>query len=113
MKKLTLKVVDFSPTPGFRHIEDGPFSGELFFRDHLQPKFQEALDQKTILVVVLDGAKGYGTSFLEESFGGLARKYDAATVHKHLEIVSDDEPYLADDIQTYIDEANAEKMVHG
>jgi hypothetical protein len=113
MKKLTLRVLDFSATPGFRHIEDGPFSGELFYRDHLQPKFQEAVDKNMVLVVVLDGAKGYGTSFLEESFGGLARQYGAATVHKHLEIISEDEPYLADDIQTYIDEGESKKMVIG
>jgi hypothetical protein len=113
MEKLKLRVFDFSPTPGFRHIEDGPFSGELFFREHLQPKFQEAIDQNTILVVDLDGVKGYGTSFLEESFGGLARMYGAAKVNAHLEIISEDEPYLADDIQTYIDEANLQAMVSG
>jgi hypothetical protein len=113
MEKLTLRVLDFSQTPGFRKIEDGPYSGELFFRDYLHPKFQEALDKNAILVVTLDGARGYGTSFLEESFGGLARKYGAATVLEHLEVISDDEPYLADDIRTYIDEANSETMVPG
>jgi hypothetical protein len=113
MEKLTLRVLEFSRTPGFRHISDGPFSGELFFRDYLQPRFQEALDVNATLVVILDGAKGYGTSFLEESFGGLAREYGAAAVLKHLEVISEDEPYLVDDIRTYIDEANAETMVNG
>lgn len=111
MEKLTLRVVEFSRTPGFRYIKDGPFSGELFRRDFLQPRFQEALDRKAILVVILDGTQGYGTSFLEESFGGLSRQYGAATVSKHLEIISEDEPYLADDIKTYIDEASFKTMV--
>ena len=113
MDRLTLRVLEFSKTPGFRKIEDGPYSGELFFRDYLQPKFQEALDKNAILLVILDGARGYGTSFLEESFGGLARRYGAEIVLQHLEVISDDEPYLADDVKTYIDEANAEKMVTG
>lgn len=111
MEKLTLRVVEFSRTPGFRKIVDGPFSGELFLRDFLQPRFQEALDHKTTLLVILDGARGYGTSFLEESFGGLSRRYGADTTRNHLEIISDDEPYLVDDIKTYIDEANSDTMV--
>ena len=113
MEKLTLHVVEFSRTPGFRKIADGPFSGELFLRDFLQPRFQAALDRNAILVVILDGARGYGTSFLEESFGGLSRKYGATLVLEHLEVISEDEPYLVDDIKIYIDEANSETMVTG
>ena len=40
----------------------------------LYPKFLEAIDSKKILTVDLDGGYGYGSSFLEESFGGLVRK---------------------------------------
>jgi hypothetical protein len=113
MEKLTLRVVEFSRTPGFRKIKDGPFSGELFLKDFLRPRFQKALDQNAILVVDLDGTAGYGTSFLEESFGGLSREHGAQTVFDHLEVISEDEPYLADDIRTYIEEANSETMVSG
>lgn len=114
MEKLSLSVLsDFSRTPGPRHISEGEFSGELFLRDYLAHKFQEALNHNVTLYVNLDGTAGYATSFLEEAFGGLARKYGTDEVLRHIEFITEDEPYLEDDIKTYIEEANLEKMVMG
>jgi hypothetical protein len=114
MTKIKLKVLnEFSRTPGPRHISEGNFSGELFLKEHLAPKFQEALKQNAKLCVDLDGTAGYATSFLEEAFGGLARKYGSEEVLRHIEFITDDEPYLEDDIRTYIKEANCENMVMG
>jgi hypothetical protein len=60
---------DFSKYPGGRYRADGPFSGEEF-RERLLKK---ALDQSETVEVILDDTAGYGSSFLEEAFGGLVR----------------------------------------
>jgi len=74
MGDLTVNIAkDFSPYPGGRFREHGPNSGEAFREDILIPKLKEALANDLALHVVLDGAVGYPSSFLEEAFGGLVR----------------------------------------
>lgn len=97
---------DFSITPGPRSIVEGPFSGEKFRDEILAPRFLAALENGGTLTVNLDGAVGYGTSFLEEAFGGLARLYGIQEVKQTIRIISNEEPYLKDDVMQYIDEAN-------
>ena len=48
---------------------------------------------------------GFATSFLEEAFGGLARKYGGERCLKRLEFVSDEDPLLIKEITNYIKEA--------
>lgn len=96
---------DFTPSPGPRTRAEGKNSAEEFLEKLLLPRFEEASAKGDVLVVDLDGAYGYATSFLEEAFGGLARKKGADLVLKHLEIISREEPYLKDDINTYVREA--------
>ena len=100
---------EFSATPGPRFENEGPFSGELFRRTILAPKFKIALEKDACLFIDLDGTAGYATSFLEESFGGLARDYDSETVLNHIDFKTEDEPYLKEDIKKYIREANNKK----
>ena len=67
----TIKVSrDFSSTPGGRVRAMGPDSGEAF-RDYLLKELRRKPTE--IIEVILDGAEGYGSSFLEEAFGGLIR----------------------------------------
>lgn len=94
---------DFSDTPGARYVSDGNFSGEEFREKILEPKFKEALEQNQKLKIEMDGGYGYPTSFLEEAFGGLARKFGAVKVKNLLEFVSEDEPSLVEEILSYID----------
>lgn len=59
----------------------------------------------------LDGTYGYGSSFLEEAFGGLLRekvinKAEAASLAGNL--VSEEDPSLIEEIQTYLEEASAQ-----
>lgn len=61
---------DFSRAPAGRYASDGPFPGESFRDGHLIPALREYDD----VTVDLDGTAGYGSSFLEEAFGGLIRK---------------------------------------
>jgi hypothetical protein len=64
---------DFSRTPGGRYINDGPDSGQLFRDRFLVPALRKSIERGEKLVVVLDGPRGYLSSFLEEAFGGLIR----------------------------------------
>jgi len=98
---------DFAPTPGPRLIEEGDFSGELFRTRVLRPLFEKAIAQSETILVDLDGTEGYATSFLEESFGGLARIYTSEDVAKVLRFKSEDEPFLVEEIVGYIKNANA------
>jgi hypothetical protein len=76
---------DFSPSPAGRYREDGPFPGEAFRDDFLIP----ALRHHDIVLVDLDGASGFGSSFLEEAFGGLIRKgFTEHELRKKLKIKS-------------------------
>lgn len=96
---------DFSDTPGARFIKEGDYSGELFRKELLEPKFKEAIEKNQKLVIDLDGGYGYPTSFLEEAFGGLARIYDKKQILENIEFISQDEPILVEEIKEYINNA--------
>lgn len=97
---------DFSDTPNARYKTEGAFSGEEFREGLLEPKYLEAKKNNEKLIINLDGGYGYPTSFLEEAFGGLARKYNYIDVLETLEFVSEDEPSLIEEIQSYIKNAS-------
>ena len=70
---ITIKVAEeFSRYPAGRLAKDGPFSGELFRTKLLAPALKEGENEK--IIIDLDGTRGYGSSFLEEAFGGLVRQ---------------------------------------
>ena len=99
--------VDFSRIPGARYPEEGDFSGQEFRQTILLPKLQEAIKKKEMLTINLDGTAGLGTSFLEESFGGLIRvdKFDIESLKNTLEFISEDDPDYITEIWSYINEA--------
>lgn len=106
---VTVSVIkDFSRTPGPRYISEGDFSGELFRKHVLLPKIKEAIEQKAQIIVDLDGASGYGTSFLEEAFGGLIRvdKVSYDFLSKNLIIKSDEDDTYVEEIKGYIEHAH-------
>lgn len=96
----------FSKAPGGRFRDDGKASGQEFRESFLEPLFADATGQDKIRVI-LDGSYGYPTSFLEEAFGGLARKFGAARVLARLDFISTEEPLLIDEIRSYIQTAEA------
>lgn len=74
-----LKISDWSTVPFGRYDPiDGDFNGEKYRKDYLVPALK-----KGSVNVILDGTAGYGSSFLEELFGGLVR-HEAFTL-KELE----------------------------
>lgn len=110
--QLTINIAkDFSPIPGARYPIEGDFSGQEFRQNILAPKLKEAIQTKTILTINLDGTLGYGTSFLEEAFGGLIRtdKFSYAEIMGHLKLICNDDPGYIDEINSYMEEANAKE----
>jgi len=107
MDTVTIFVKDFSIVPGSRELDEGKKanSGEEFRNIFLEPEFKKILNNDSKLIVNLDGTIGYGTSWLEEVFGGLARLYGSDLVKNKLLFISEEEPYLIDDINEYIKDA--------
>ena len=107
MGSIILNVKDFSKTPGSRYRNENTkaHSGEEFREDFLEPLFKKALQTCDTILINLDGTIGYGTSWLEEVFGGLARKYGKDKVLEKLSFLSYEEEYLIDDILEYIKDA--------
>ncbi len=113
MDKLVIKIAkEFTTVPGPRYIHEGKWSGEEFRTQKFYQLISGAIQANQSIVVDLDGTLGYGTSFLEEIFGGLIRihhiNYDDLV--SRLEIVSNEEPYLIDDIAHYLKEANEKAL---
>ncbi|MDY9918551.1 protein of unknown function [Porphyromonadaceae bacterium KH3R12] len=99
---------DFSRIPGARFPEEGDFSGQQFRQEILLPKLKEAIDIKEILEIDLDGTAGLGTSFLEESFGGLIRidNLNYQAIIDTIKFVSNDDPEYIEEINNYLKEAD-------
>lgn len=104
MRKISIRD-EFSKTPGHRSSDDGAFSGDDFFSQVLRPEYIKAREQQEQLLVDLDGTAGYATSFLEASFGGLAREFPVEDVLNNIKLKCEEEPYLFDEIQSYIKNA--------
>ena len=96
---------DFSETPGGRLIEEGDFSGELFRDSILIQKYEEAEKQDTQLEIDFDDCYGVGTSFLEEAFGGLARKYHKHGILKRITVIAMEDETIPDNIKKFVEKA--------
>ena len=89
---------DFSRAPIGRYISDGPNSGERFRNEFLKP----ALAESEKVIVQFDGTRPIGSSFLEESFGGLIRDgFDKSALLKKFVLKSSD-PSLLFEIKRYM-----------
>ncbi|MFV0326359.1 MAG: STAS-like domain-containing protein [Bacteroides xylanisolvens] len=71
---------EFSSVLGGRWERLGPHSGEEFYRDKLLPAYLNVSEGNGKVIIELDGTKGYPSSFLDQSFGELARNYGAEKV---------------------------------
>ena len=105
MEKFSIDIAkDFSDKLGGRWIKLGPFSGELFYDTILKPKYLLAIKENEKLHIYLDGTKGYGSSFLDQSFGTLAREKEndleqvKSTIVFHTELFGWNVEYIYDEI---------------
>ena len=94
---------DFSLTPGSRHYNDGEYSGQDFRENYLIPKFKEAIKSGEKLTIILDGVEGYASAFLDEAFGKLAREFGVEKVKPCLQFISEEDPFLINEIYLYMD----------
>lgn len=88
---------DFSRAPAGRYISDGPNSGERFRNQILVP----ALNGGGMVTLELDGTRGYGSSFLEEAFGGLIRLGFKSADLLRLIVFKTSDPSLVSEIKSY------------
>lgn len=100
---------DYSDTPLGRYPTDGEFSGQRFREEFLVPALKS--DDRT--TVDIDDTEGYGSSFLDEAFGGLVREghFTPDTLRDKLHIQHKDPDYAiyANLIWKYINEAKPKK----
>ena len=96
----------FTRFPAGRYKKFGDTSGEAFRERFLEQALRGGED----IVIDLDGTVGYGSSFLEEAFGGVVRSLNipASEVLKHLTIRSADSS-LVEEINDYIREADGRR----
>lgn len=98
----TIYVKDYTKYPGPRYEKLGDYSGEEFRDTILIPELKNG-----IIKVNFDGVYGFGSSFLEEAFGGLVRAgIPKPTIVKLREnLICNDDPSIVIEVQLYIDEA--------
>ncbi|MBJ8442217.1 STAS-like domain-containing protein [Acinetobacter junii] len=92
----------FSDSPSGRYVDDGDFCGEIFLKEYLLPNIHKYKK----IVLDFSNVLGYGSSFLEEAFGGLVREtgMSKAEFESHVEIKSANDPFLLEEINGYVDE---------
>lgn len=110
MTNMTITIAkDFSRYPAGRYRNDGPYSGEKFRDDMLAPTLA-LLGNGERLHILMDGVRGYGSSFLEEAFGGLMRLQANLTPElfwKKVEVVTEDASLKAEITEYIADARNA------
>ena len=90
---------DFSRYPAGRYLTDGDFSGQRFREEFLIP----VVKSKERAVIELDGVRGYGSSFLEEAFGGLVREGFTVDEVKSAFTITSSDSSLIEEIMEYVE----------
>ena len=102
MPQLITVATDYYEAPAGRYPADGNYNGERFREDFLAPALRSGG-----VVVNLDGTEGYGSSFLDEVFGGLVRKsgFSEWELKEKLSLISEEDETLISEIWGYIADA--------
>lgn len=90
----------FGSYTGLRHSIVSEKSGEEFYHKFLNKEFKNSAQKSIVLVVDLDGVRGYSPSFIDEAFGNLVYDFSLSLVKKFLIIKSDDKTFWKDFIET-------------
>lgn len=100
--KHELIILDYTEYPGPRYCIQGDHSGEDFYHTSLNQAFMNALSEKSVLTVDLDGTAGYASSFLDEAFGNLVYDFSLEIVASSILIISKQEPDWIEMIKTKV-----------
>jgi hypothetical protein len=105
MKELTINISkDFSKYIGGREKNISEFSGEYFREEFLEENFI-TYDK---INVELDGVLGYPWDFLDEAFGGIARKYGKKKFWEKFILISNND-YVTSKISYIVNHSKKEK----
>lgn len=102
--EVDVKVGCFSKTPYGRYESDGDFSGEKFRDTVLVEYFRdENIKKVNVYLDTVEDGYEYGSSFLEEAFGGLVRVCGVPkeVVLEKINIVTEHRDYILE-IKDYI-----------
>lgn len=117
--EMTIDVAnEFSPYPSGRVTKDGDYNGERFRKEFLIPAIKKAFKAKgaaASVVIDLDGVRTFGSSFLEEAFGGLARDkgviFKEALAVLRIKCTKDHLQIYKDAIDEYLQNADKNKAI--
>lgn len=95
---------EFSRHPAGRFPTDGKYNGETFRKKFLMPHLEKDLPIR----IYFDDAIDYGSSFLEEAFGGLIRVEGLTKdfILNHIELVTEDTFLKHEIFENIKDESN-------
>lgn len=108
MKVVTIDMKSFSRAPFGRYPEDGPGNGQAFRTKFLLEPFSDpSVDRVVVKLDSVTPGYEYGSSFLEEAFGGLVREEQlpSSDVLRKLEVETKNADYIME-IKSYIVEAD-------
>ncbi|MBX8825274.1 STAS-like domain-containing protein [Ochrobactrum sp. SFR4] len=81
---------EFGKYPAGRFPTDGSYNGELFREKFLKPYLKTITEQSSSekLIIDIDGVRAFGSSFIEEAFGGLIRAglYTSLELNRLIEV---------------------------
>lgn len=94
---------EWSRSPTGRYESDGKSNATDFKKKFITPN----LKHYRYFLIDLDGTDGYGSSFLEEAFGGLIRDrlVEKSEFFDRFSFKSDEDPSFIDEIRSYVNEA--------
>lgn len=106
---LEIAIADFAQYPSGRDERDGEFNGARFRTTILAPAVRAALESGSRVIISLSNVMSFGSSFLEEAFGGLVRKEQISRTDLkkvlHIEAGPSQNDRYRDAIYRYIDRA--------
>ena len=105
LHEVDIKVGDFSKTPYGRYERDGKYNAASFRDTRLAPAFANPeISRVNVYLDTVEEGYEYGSSFLEEAFGGLVRKcgLSAADVQAKLNIITIHQDYILE-INEYLE----------
>lgn len=99
---------EFSIIPSGRQKKDGSATGEHFYE--VLVKLLSEIPENDKVIINFDGVLTAGSSFLEESFGGLIRKnnINKKDFNNRILIESNDYPEIKAKISKYVNDATSQ-----